>query len=94
MAKIASLAAARKWPSISESRELPAYGGLMSYGGFGDPRLVARYVDQILHGAKPADLPAVAEGQHWDLVINLNSAKHLGLTIPDSILSQAVELIR
>ena len=94
ISKIASLAAARKWPSISESRELPASGGLMSYGGFGDPRRVAQYVDRILKGAKPGDLPAEIEQQRWELVINLKSAQQLGITIPDSVLAQAAEIIR
>jgi len=94
ISKIASLAAAQKWPSISESRELPASGGLMSYGGRGDARRVAQYVDKILKGAKPSELPAVVQEPHWDLVINLNSATQLGITIPDSVLAQAAEIIR
>lgn len=94
MSTIAKLATARKWPSISESRELPASGGLMSYGGWGNgPRLAARYVDRILKGARPGDLPVELQ-QEWQLVINLESAKQLGLTIPDSVLAQAAELIR
>jgi len=94
ISKIASLAAARKWPSISESRELPASGGLMSYGGLGDARQVASYVDKILKGAKPSELPAEVESTHWQLVVNLKAAKQLGLTIPESVLAQAVEIIR
>src|SRR5207244_10100483 len=92
--KIASLAAARKWPSISDNRELPENGGLMSYGGFGDARRVAQYVDKILKGAKPSELPAEVEQQHGDLVVNLKSAKQLGLTIPQSVLAQAAEILR
>ena len=94
ISKIASLAASRKWPSINENRELPQSGGLMSYGGFGDARQVAQYVDRILKGAKPGELAAEVRPLHWDLVINLNSAKQLGLTIPDSVLAQAAEIIR
>ena len=92
--RIARLAAARRWPSISENRELPANGGLMSYGGPGDPRRVALYVDKILKGAKPSDLPAEVGDQNWALVINAESAKRLGLAIPTSILSQSAEIIR
>jgi putative ABC transport system substrate-binding protein len=97
MSTIASLAGARKWPSMSENSELPRYGGLMSYGsngGYGDPRQVAQYVDRILKGAKPGDLPAMVPEPHWDLVINLKSAKQLGLTIPQSVLAQAAEILR
>jgi putative ABC transport system substrate-binding protein len=94
MSKIAILAASRKWPSINENRELPQSGGLMSYGGFGDARRVAQYVDKILKGTKPSELPAEVAQQHWDLVINLKSAKQLGLTIPQSVLAQAAEILR
>jgi len=66
----------------------------MSYGGFGDARQVAQYIDRILKGAKPGELAAEVQPLHWDLVINLNSAKQLGLTIPDSVLAQAAEIIR
>jgi putative ABC transport system substrate-binding protein len=91
--KIASLAAARKWPSISDNRELPENGGLMSYGGFGNARRVAQYVDKVLKGVKPGDLPAEVH-QQWQLVINLKSATQLGLTIPNSLLVQAAEILR
>jgi hypothetical protein len=69
-------------------------GGLMSYGGFGDARRVAQYVDRILKGAKPSELPADAPEPHWDLVINLNAAKQLGMTIPQTVLSEAAAIIR
>jgi putative ABC transport system substrate-binding protein len=91
---IAKLATGRNWPSIAESRELPASGGLMSYGGWGDgPQRAAHYVDRILKGAKPRDLPVEIQ-QDWQLVINMNAATQLGLTIPDSVLAQATEIIR
>jgi putative tryptophan/tyrosine transport system substrate-binding protein len=81
--------------SISFYREFPESGGLMSYG----PSLVelvrrsAWYVDKILKGAKPSDLP-VEQPTKFDLVINLKTAKTLGLTIPKSVLVRAGEIIQ
>ena len=66
----------------------------MSYGGHGDARQVSRYVDRILKGAKPSDLPAEVQEQRWDLVINVGAARQLGLTIPDAVLTQAAQIIR
>ncbi len=93
-ARLAEFALMNKLPSISFFREFALAGGLMSYG----PNLVdlARratwYVDKILKGAKPADLP-VQQPTKFDLVINLKTAKALGLTIPQSILLRADQVI-
>jgi len=70
-------------------------GGLMAYGpGFADTwRRAAGYVDRILKGEKPADLP-VDRPSRYDFVINLKTAAALGLTIPPSVLAQATEVLR
>ena len=75
-------------------REFAEAGGLMSYGpNFPDLfRRAAEYVDKILHGAKPADLP-VEQPTKFDLVVNLTTAKALGLTIPEAFLLRANEVI-
>ena len=88
-------AAALRLPAIYESRDFVAVGGLMSYGAsLADMfRRAAGYVDRILKGAKPADLP-VEQPTKFEMVLNLNTAKSLGLTIPPTVVLRADELIR
>ena len=92
--QILDLAAKSRLPAIYTVRESPDAGGLMSYGtNFHELwRRAATYVDKILKGAKPADLP-VEQPTKFDLVINLKTAKALGLTIPHSLLGRADQVI-
>ncbi len=89
------LAAKRRMPTMFMDRDYVAAGGLMSYGSdFSEEfRHAAEYVDKILKGAKPADLP-VEQPTKFELIINLKTAKALGLTIPQSLLSRADEVIQ
>jgi len=91
---IVTLAARHKLPSINFDRVFVAEGGLISYGpDFVDQyRRAAGYIDRILKGEKPADLPVQAPTK-YELVINLKTAKALGLTVPQSLLSRADEMI-
>jgi putative ABC transport system substrate-binding protein len=93
-ARITEFAARNRLPAMGGERRFAADGGLISYGGdFSEGwRLAARYVDRILKGAKPADLP-VEQPTKFELVINLRAAKALGLTIPQSLLQRADQVI-
>src|SRR5262249_10081783 len=92
--RIVDLATRYRLPSTSMARELVELGGLMSYGASITDlqRRAAAYVDKIIKGAKPAALP-VEQPTKFELVINLKTAKALGLTIPQSILLRADEVI-
>jgi putative ABC transport system substrate-binding protein len=92
--EVAALAARARLPAIYGFREHAEAGGLMSYGSSlpGAWRQVARLVDKILKGAKPADLP-VEQADKFELVVNNKTAKALGLTVPPSLLTRADEVI-
>jgi putative ABC transport system substrate-binding protein len=92
--RIVDLAARSRLPAIYESREYAEAGGLLTYGQdlYDLFRRAASYVDRILKGAKPADLP-VEQPSKFELVINLKTAKVLGLTIPPSLLQRADQVI-
>ena len=94
-ARIVQFSAKNRLPTIYGSRDFVDAGGLVSYAGdFREGwRVAARYVDKILKGAKPADLP-IEQPVKYELVINLKTAKGLSLTIPQSILVRADEIIR
>jgi putative ABC transport system substrate-binding protein len=92
--QLIALASRYTVPAIWEWREFAEAGGLISYGASmaGVFRLVGVYAGKILKGAKPADLP-VQQPTKFELVINLKTAKALGLTVPSSILALADEVI-
>jgi putative tryptophan/tyrosine transport system substrate-binding protein len=91
--ELAALAARHAVPMIYQSREFAAAGGVMSYGGSMDPyRLAGVYTGRILKGEKPADL-SVQQSTKVELIINLKTAKALGLTVPLALVASADELI-
>ena len=92
--QIAQLAAQERVPAIYENRAQVLAGGLMSYGGDlrGNYRQGAVYIDRILKGASPADLPVI-QASRFELVLNQGAAKALGLAIPSSLLARADEVI-
>jgi len=94
-ARVVDLAAKSRLPAVYGFREFADSGGLMAYGSSVTAlcRRAATYVDKILRGAKPGDLP-IEQATQFEFVINLKTAKALGLTIPQSILMRADELIQ
>ena len=93
--RIADLAIKNRLPSMYEGSEYVEAGGLMSYSANDAEsfRRAAVYVDKILKGTKPADLP-VEQPTKFELVINLKTAKQIGLTIPPNVLARADRVIR
>ena len=93
--QVVALALASRLPTVATARELPEAGGLLSYGPntAAQFRRGATYVDKILRGAKPGDLP-IEQPTKFELVINLKTAKTLGITVPRSLLMQADEVIQ
>jgi putative tryptophan/tyrosine transport system substrate-binding protein len=93
--KILELAEQNRLPAMHSDEEWVNSGGLMSYGANRNDlyRRSATYVDKILKGAKPADLP-VEQSKKFDFVINLKTAKQIGLTIPPNVLARADKVIR
>jgi putative ABC transport system substrate-binding protein len=93
--RIAGLAVANRLPAIATWRDFAANGGLLSYGanGLEGEHRAATHVDKILKGASPADIP-MEQPTKFDFAINLKTAQALGLTIPQSVLQQATEIIQ
>jgi putative ABC transport system substrate-binding protein len=92
--EIAEFELRHRLPLVADAKEIAEAGGLIAYAPdlYDMFRRAPRYVDQILKGAKPGDLP-VQQGDRWSLVINLKTAKVLGLAIPPRLLLQADQLI-
>ena len=93
--RIAELAGKYRLPAIYPQKEYVDEGGLMSYGTDNTDlyRRAAIYVDKILKGAKPADLP-VQQATKFEFIINLKAAKQIGLTIPNRVLERANQVIQ
>ena len=94
-ARVVALATQHRLPAVFDAREFAEAGGLMTYGPSvpDSYRRAAVYVDKILKGTKPADLP-VEQPVKFELVINLKTAKALGMTMPPSLLLLADEVIK
>ncbi len=94
-ARVVDFAAKRRLPTIYGSEIFVDAGGLMSYGADSTEsyQRAATYVDKILRGAKPADLP-IERGSKFELIINLKAAKQIGVTIPPNVLARADRVIR
>ena len=93
-ARVPELALRARLPAISLARDVAVAGGLIAYGP-DFPRIYRRaadYVDRILKGAKPADMP-IEQPTKFELVVNLKTARALGLTVPPSLLVRADEVI-
>jgi putative ABC transport system substrate-binding protein len=92
--RLVDLAAENRLVAVYEHRDFPEAGGLMAYGpNLRDMnRRAAKYIDRVLKGAKPADLP-VEQPTVFELVINMKTARTLGLTIPPSVLARADRII-
>ena len=92
--RIVELAAQHRLPAIYEANNAVRVGGLMVYAPKNTEnfRRAATYVDKILKGTKPADLP-VEQPTRYDFVVNVGAARALGLTIPASVLEQATETV-
>jgi putative ABC transport system substrate-binding protein len=92
--KIAELVAAARLPTIFGLRRFPEIGGLMSYGPDLPQisRRAAEYVDKVLRGSRPADLP-VEQPTKFEFVVNMKAARELGLVLPSTILALADEVI-
>jgi putative ABC transport system substrate-binding protein len=93
--RIVNLAAKHRLPAMYGFKEFVTAGGLMSYGTMQTDlyRRAAAHVDKVLRGANPADVP-VEQATRFELVINLKTAKALGLTIPPSVLGRADQVIQ